>query len=329
MNRFAWILLAVVGAASLMLAQAGGDAATNKPEAAASGRASNPAAKPSTAQAAPNPQSAQPPPAAPQQQAPPQTAPPQTAPQPQAPPALGRPQPQAKTEEEYKAYQDAMANGKPEEVEAAANQFASRFKESELRTLIYRRAMTMYQQTDKPDKVVEMGRKILAIDKDDPMALVVVAAVLSGRTRESDANRDQLWSEAERDAGHGLQTIDTNLALPPNISPEKAAEYKNMLRVMAYEALGMVAFSQNNFAAAEPNLRKATEIEAPDPDPYNFLRLAIVLDRLKKYPEAMNAANRALQLSPANSQSAKYAQEEKDRLAKSIGTEAGAAPAAH
>jgi tetratricopeptide (TPR) repeat protein len=288
MKRFAWILLAFVTAASLMVAQVG--------------VASQAAPAP---QAPPLPQTA---PGAPPNPTPPQPAPPRV-----------RPQPQAKTEEEYKAYQEAMAKDKPEEVEAAANQFAAKFPDSELRTLIYRRAMTMYQEADNADKVVEMGRKILAIDPDNPVALVMVAAVLSERTRENDPKRDQLLAEAAHDAQRALQTIDTNLPVPPDTSPERAEEYKNMLRAMAYEALGMVDFSQNQFALAEPNLRKATEIKVPDPDPYNFLRLAIVLDRQNKYQEAMSAADRALQLSPPNSQPARYAQQERDRLAKLVG----------
>jgi tetratricopeptide (TPR) repeat protein len=288
-------MLALVAVASMVVAQVGADAAKH------SAKSASPAQETNSASSAP------------------QNAPDATAPRQPAPPVT-RPQPQAKTEEEYKAYQEAMAKGKPDEVEVAANQFAAKFPDSELRTLIYHRAMTMYQGADNGDKVVEMGRKILAIDGDNPVALVMVAAVLSERTRDNDPKRDQFRAEAARDAQHALQTIETDLPVPPNTPPQKIEEYKNLLRVMAYEAIGMVNFSQNQFAAAEPSLRKATEIQVPDPDPYNFLKLAIVLDRQSKYQEAMDAANRALQLSPANSQPARLAQQERERLSKLVGT---------
>ncbi len=299
MNRIVFILLALVAVGAILTTPASATAALAGGPGVA--QVSGEAAKGSSQQTSP------PAPEAPRQAAP-------------AAPPPGRPQPQAKTEDEYKAYQETMAKAKPEEVEVAANQFAIKFPESELRTLIYHRAMTLYQAANSAEKVVEMGRKILAIDANNPVALVMVAAVLSENTHETDPKRDQLLSEAATDAQHALQTIDTDLSIPPNTPPAKVEEYRNMLRVMAYEAVGMVDFGKNNFAAAEPNLRKATQIAVPDPDPYNFLRLAIVLDRQNKYQDAMSAADRALQLSPANSQPAKYAQQEKDRLSKLVGT---------
>ena len=83
--------------------------------------------------------------------------------------------PQAKTQEEFKAFQAAAAaapTATPEAQEKTADDFAAKFPQSELRVLLYRQAMNSYQNANNADKMVEMGRKILAIDPDDPQALI-------------------------------------------------------------------------------------------------------------------------------------------------------------
>jgi len=85
----------------------------------------------------------------------------------------GRPPIQTKTREEYKAYQAAVANGQnPEAMEKAADDFAAKFPNSDARVLLYRAAMSSYQNAGNPDKMMNMGLKVLAIDKDDPEALI-------------------------------------------------------------------------------------------------------------------------------------------------------------
>jgi hypothetical protein len=105
---------------------------------------------------------------------------------PAAPPQGKRP-PQAKTQPEFDAYNAAVANqNNPAAMEKAANDFAAKFPDSELRVLLYRTAMHSFQSANNADKMMEMGRDVLKIDPDDPEALVGVAQVLAERTRDTD-----------------------------------------------------------------------------------------------------------------------------------------------
>src|SRR4051794_32321105 len=64
-----------------------------------------------------------------------QTAPGAQAPAPPAPPApTGKRQPQAKTQEEFAAYQEVASKPDPAAMEQAANAFAQKFPDSELRS---------------------------------------------------------------------------------------------------------------------------------------------------------------------------------------------------
>jgi tetratricopeptide (TPR) repeat protein len=264
------------------------------------------------------------PPSNPQPQAAPGAKPAQAAPA----PAPGKMPPQAKTQEEYKAFQEAYALGEPAAAEKAANDFAAKYKDSELRALLYHRAMSLYQNANNAEKTVEMGRRVLALDPTNPVALVTVSTVLAERTRDTDLDKQDRLNEAMTDAQKALQTIDTDLMVPPGTPPDKVEGAKKILLAMAWAAMGSVELSRNNYAVAEADLRKSVEINQVQPDAITYLRLSVVLDHQKKYADAMVAANKALDLSPAGSPQASLAQQERDRLLKLTGASAPApAPA--
>ena len=73
--------------------------------------------------------------------------------------------PQAKTQPEFDAYKAAVSStNDPAAMEKAADDFAAKFPDSELRALLYRSAMHSYQSANNADKMLEMGRKVLKID---------------------------------------------------------------------------------------------------------------------------------------------------------------------
>lgn len=306
MKRVFILVLAVIATAALAVAQAA--PATQTPAAQAPTQTASPQ---TPGQAAP----------APTQTAPPQT-PGQAAPAPAAP-AAGRPQPQAQSQEEFKAFQEAFAKTTPAELEASANAFATHFPNSDLRTLLYLRGMREYQGTNNAEKTIEMGRKALTVDPNNPEALVTVATVLSERTRETDLDRDERLAEATRDAQKALQTVDTDLMVPPNAPPDRVKVAKDSIRAMAYAAMGTVQMTSKNLPAAETNLKQAVQWSSAQPDAVAWLRLAVVLDQQKKYAEALDAANKAVQYSEGMPQANNLAKLERDRLQKLV----GAAPA--
>jgi tetratricopeptide (TPR) repeat protein len=237
--------------------------------------------------------------------------------------------PQAKSQEEYKAFQAAAAATTPEAQEKAADDFAAKFPDSELRVLLYRQTMNSYQNANNGDKLVEMGRKILAIDPNDPQALIEVAEVLSERTRSTDLDFNEKMAEASKLASHALETIDTDLAFSPNVPPEKVQEAKDWLRATAYAILGNIAMEKYDYAGAEQNLRKAIDTGKAQPDPVNYLRLAVALDKQSKYAEALTTANQAVSMTQGaqeNTPVGQLARQEQSRLKQLAGTP-GSAPA--
>jgi tetratricopeptide (TPR) repeat protein len=184
-----------------------------------------------------------------------------------------------------------------------------------------------YQNANNSEKTVEMAKKILALEPNNPEALVTFATITAQSTRETDLDRDERLNEAIKSANKALQTVDTDMVVPANAPPDRIQAYKNSMRAMAYDAIGTVAMVKKDYPTAETNLRKATELNA-QPDPVSWLRLAVALDQQKKYPQALEAANKAVEYSADSPQANNLAKMERDRLQKLISTPAAQTPAA-
>ena len=246
-----------------------------------------------------------------------QAQPPASAANPQTPAAQpsGKAPVQAKTQEEYQAWQAAVGNVKdPAAMEKAADDFAAKFPASDLRVLLYRAAMQSYQTSSNSPKMMDMGLKVLAIDKDDPEALIGVAEVLEEQTSPTDLDRDQRMTQAVTYAQHALETLDTDLAVPAGSPPERVEAYKKYLRATALTIIGTIQYKREQYPDAEGNLRKAIDADTANPDAVVILRLALALDQQKKYPEALQQAKRAVELTQDSTDVGKMARNEWDRL---------------
>jgi len=242
----------------------------------------------------------------------------------------GRPPVQAKTQAEFQAYQTAIANAQnPDAMEKAADNFAAQFPTSDLRVLLYRATMHSYQSAGNSQKMMEMGLKVLAIDRDDPEALIGVAEVQEEHTSPTDLDREQRMAQAITSAQHALETIDTDLAVPAGIPPARVEDYKKYLRATALTIVGTIQYKKEQYADAETTLRKAIDADPSNPDAVVILRLALALDQQRKYPEALEQANRAVELTKEDTDIGKMARNERDRLALQTGkgsTGGGAPP---
>ena len=215
------------------------------------------------------------------------------------------------------------ANTDPAAMEKGADDFATKFPDSEVRLLLYKTAMRMYQTANNPDKTEAMGRKVLALDGDDPEALLTVSELIAEKTRETDLDRDQRFADAVKMSQKALQTIDTDISVPAGTPQEKLDAYKSSLRSQAYSILGTIEYNKNNYPVAQENLQKSLDALPSQPDSVVVLRLALSLDKQSKYPEALKVANRAVEMTQETTQIGTLARRERDRLQQLTG---GTAP---
>ena len=229
----------------------------------------------------------------------------------------GKRPPAAKTQPEFEAYKAALALTDAAAAEKAADDFAAKYPDSELRAVLYKSAMQKYQAANNADKMLDMAQKSLTFDPDDPEALVGAAQVLAERTRDTDLDKDQKLAEAKKDAERALVTVDTDVPTA-GYPADKVDLFKRFIRSEAYAIIGTLAANAKNYPEAETNLRKSVEVFPEQVDSVAVLRLAIALDNENKVPEALKYANQAVDLTKDHPDSAagKAARAEQDRLTK-------------
>lgn len=252
-------------------------------------------------------------------------APAQSQPGAAAPAPAAQHQPQAKSKEEFDAYNLAASKTDPAQLEAAADDFAQKFPNSELKELLYVRAMTLYQQQNNSAKVIATGRKAIALNPTDPVPLVAVASALVMDTRENDMDRDNRYAEAGKDAQAALDNVDTGLLVPPGVPADRIEAAKANIRSISYDTLGVIAMNKKDYAAAEQNFQKAVDLMKDQPDAVVYLRLSVAQDNEKKYPEALDSANKAVQFAQEGSAEKNLAKQQQARLQKLM-TEKNTAP---
>ena len=242
----------------------------------------------------------------------------------------GKRPPQAKTQPEFEAYKAAIALNDAAATEKAADDFATKYPDSELRVVLYKQSMQLYQAANNGEKMMEMAQKALGFDPDDPEALVGVAQVLAESTHDTDLDRDQKLAEAKKDAERALITVDSDVPTA-GYPPEKIDQFKRFIKSEAYSILGTLASNAKNWPEAESDLRKSIDAFPEQVDSVAVLRLAVALDMQNKVAEALKYANQAVDLTKdrPDSPAGKAARAEQDRLTKlSSGTAPGQAPAA-
>jgi tetratricopeptide (TPR) repeat protein len=231
----------------------------------------------------------------------------------QAQPA-GKHVPQAKTHPEFNDYNTAYAIAGGTASEKAADDFAAKYPDSELKSFLYSKAMHEYQNENNPAKMLSVGEKVLQLDPDNSIALVLTATVLADSLGDADIDRQAKIARVRKNASHALDTVDSGFVPPANATPEQVTAYKSTLQSMAHSALGIVALKTADDVAAEKELKLSADLNQSQPDPYIWYHLALAQDHQKKYSEALASINRALQVMGANADLGNLARGEQSRL---------------
>lgn len=238
----------------------------------------------------------------------------QPAATPATPAQTGRRIPQAKTHQEFNDYNTAYALTGGPQVEGAAEEFERKYPSSELKVYLYAKALHEYQNEQNTGKMLSVGRKIIEIDPDNSIALVLTSTVLADALRPEDSDRQKKVDEIKKDSAHALETVDSAFTPPANATPEQITAYKKTLQSMAHSALGITALKTDDDLVAERELKLAAELNVSQPDPYIWYHLALAQDHQKKYSEALVSVNHALQVMGGNADLGNLAKGEQGRL---------------
>lgn len=250
-------------------------------------------------------------------------------------PAGKRP-PQAKTQAEYADYNAAYALKGGASVEKAADDFAQKYPDSELKPYLFTKAEHEYQAENNSAKMLAMGEKVLKLDPDNTVSLVLTATILSDSLSTADSDEQQKVSTIKLRVAHALENVDNTTLGITGIPQDQITSYKNTLRSMAHSALGITSLKLGDNAEAETELKLAAGLGQAQPDPYIWYHLALAQDRQgtaavntdeqkKKYSEALVSIREALRYTASNPDLGKLADGELKRLQQLTGQESGPA----
>jgi tetratricopeptide (TPR) repeat protein len=219
-------------------------------------------------------------------------------------------------------YRAAPVSGSGAALDKAAGEFAAKYPESRLRRYLYLRALRQYQAENDPAGMLSAAREVLAIDSDDPVALVLTATVLADQFSPADPDREQKIAQIRTDAESAIRNL-AHRAVPSSAVPDQSALYRSTLQAMAYSAMGVVKLKTGDDAGAEKDLKTAATMIKARPDPYVWYHLALAQDHRRKFSSAISSIEQAMQLASANPQLQHLAEREHDRLLRLAGRKQG------
>ena len=200
------------------------------------------------------------------------------------PPTTGKRPPQAKTQPEFEAYKAAIASPDAASIEKAADDFAAKYPDSELRVMLYKAAMQAYQKTGNSEKIVAVGRKALAIDPDDPEALVNVASEIAEKTRDTDLDKDSEAAQQFRRALIRIWKQTATFEAARNMSNTSVSAARSSLAARTRKAAHLIGEKNKPRASGKFTSGKWQAVQKAfdaywrfdgDAEGNSFLRLAI------------------------------------------------------
>ena len=222
---------------------------------------------------------------------------------------------QPKTEQEFIDFNIASETRGGSAMEKAAEEFAVKYPDSEMRVLLFLNAMHEYHKENNPRKMIITGEKVLGLDPDNPIGLVLTAAALADTLEDCDPDRDSKITKIQQRANRVLVMLD-GFPYPSSATPDQISGYKRVMSSMAHFALGIMDLRIGFDKEAENELQVAAELSRDDP--YIWYNLALAQDHLEKYAEALDSVNRALQYADPEDDIRLVASVERDRLLKLI-----------
>lgn len=205
-----------------------------------------------------------------------------------------RKQPSAKSQDEYNAYRAVTMQPDLLSAERLATDFASRYPQSELREAMYQTLMLKQQSANRADAALANAEKVLLLNPDNVVALVVAANVLSERTLSTAADASDRFERGMRYAERALENIETSgVSAPESAAPADVAAYRATLAAVAQAAEGNIELLRKNYMEAEKHLQQAIAA-APQPDALALFRLALAQHGLKRLDDALANVNKAM-----------------------------------
>jgi tetratricopeptide (TPR) repeat protein len=207
------------------------------------------------------------------------------------------------TRAEYDAYQAAANEQDAQKRVRLLDEFVSKFPQSTLLPYVYRLYYLTYSQLQNHAKVIEYADKLLTADNLDIAskleALVARAQSFYLAYASQQMNSDTAVRQARDAARQGLQVLE-QWPKPEQMTQEQYEQQRRSLRILMNTVAGMAELHLKNYAAAEPYLRAALELDPNDALNHYRLSLAYLQQQPPRHIDGFWELARAISLKPPN-----------------------------
>jgi tetratricopeptide (TPR) repeat protein len=204
---------------------------------------------------------------------------------------------------ELNAYNAIVAaqNGDPAVQIKLAEDFVTKYPDSEYVKGVYGLLTNAYYATGNIPKMMDMSAKTLAADPDNADVLALTAMVISRRAHASTPDGAAQLEKAEGYARHALEVIPN--MQKPNATMDDATfqKAKNDKLAIAHSALGLIDYDHKKYEDARTELTQAVQL-ASAPDPVDYYMLGNADEAASYYHDAAAAFQKCADTGPLTAQ---------------------------
>lgn len=204
--------------------------------------------------------------------------------------------------EEMAAAQRLLEVTDPQQRLAVVESFLSQYPNSQFRSRAYLAGAEAYRMQGNFEKTVEYAENAKQLAPGDPFAMILMADALVEGARPGQSDYAQKLTRAEENARQALELIPTTFAPErrrPEVPEEQYTAQKNYVEAQPRATLGFVYIRRGDFARAEEELKKATELNSMRPNAVDFMRLGYAQARQGQWSAAKAALERCIEIGGA------------------------------
>lgn len=197
----------------------------------------------------------------------------------------------------------------------AAEDLVAKYRDSDFKSLAFYMEADAYQQKGDNVKAIVFGEQAIDADPQAMDARVLLANILANMTRDTDLDKDEKLTRAEKYANDALAIINTAAKPDPKMTEDKWDNYKKYLQSQAWQALGTVALLRKKIDEAVADYQKGVDAT---PDPLLMIRAGRALLVAKKPEDAVVWFDKAINAPDATDQVKNIATQDKARATAQI-----------
>ncbi len=227
-------------------------------------------------------------------------------------------QPRVKSQAEGQALQAVFQAPDADTRLKSAEEFLVKYADSEFKAFVLMLEAETYRQRNDYEKTVIYGERVLEVDPQNYMAMLLLGSAISQRTREFDLDREEKLGRAEKYAKSALEIVKTAPKPRPDVTDEQWTQAKADFAAQAHEALALAAMARKNYPAAITEFKTAVETGAT-PDPATQVRLGAAYNLAGQYDNAIAILSKVMETPEIHPQIRQIAQAERARAMQAKG----------